>query len=740
LPDGTENRYDYDATGQLVGITDAGERHILLRRNRRGQVIARRDPAGHWLHFHYDTFGRMQALENEQGEQYRFGYDALHRLTDEHDLIGQQKHYQYDVMGNVTQIKTTPGPCVDTPMPLSPQVTTFGYDKVGRLLFRENADYRTEYLYQPLSVTLRRVPMAIWHEAERTGTTARVEYQDALTFTYDKVGQLVREASARGDYQHHYDVLGNITRTELPHQRAFEYLYYGSGHLQQTQWRDNAQLTVLTEYQRDRLHRETLRTSGALDNETGYDCRGRITHQVARQMNASQFVIPVIDRRYRWDKRNQLIERSVSYGQTGEVFTAGHWYYHNYQYDPLGQLTAHLGSVQTEHFLYDAAANLLTRPHTEAPHNQVQGSDKYDYRYDGFGRMVSRYEKGSSSGQRYHYDSDHRIIAVDIDQGPLGYQRAEYRYDILGRRIEKRLWKASAIANMVTYHQHEPDEVYSFGWVGMRLVSEHSSAAPHTTVYHAYNDQSYTPLARIECTDNPLNPQRAIYYTHSSLSGLPEALTNSEGEIVWQGQYSAWGYLQRQTRPTSTFNREQNLRFQGQYFDKETGLHYNTFRYYAPDLGRFTQQDPIGLAGGINLYAYAPNALTWVDPWGHCAVKLSKNMVADGTPRPANTAAHHIVGDTSKGAQPARDILKKHGIDVDDARNGVFLPNRNNVDEALSGIKHNGRHPDKYIDAVNRRIIKADDVGGKQGVLDELSKINDILSSARRDASWYTIL
>ncbi|NBN16280.1 MULTISPECIES: RHS domain-containing protein, partial [unclassified Proteus (in: enterobacteria)] len=49
------------------------------------------------------------------------------------------------------------------------------------------------------------------------------------------------------------------------------------------------------------------------------------------------------------------------------------------------------------------------------------------------------------------------------------------------------------------------------------------------------------------------------YYTHSSLSGLPEALTNSEGEIVWQGQYSAWGHLQRQTRPTSTFNREQNL-------------------------------------------------------------------------------------------------------------------------------------------------------------------------------------
>ncbi|MCU9588894.1 RHS repeat-associated core domain-containing protein [Proteus mirabilis] len=485
-------------------------------------------------------------------------------------------------------------------------------------------------------------------------------------------------------------MLGNITRTELPHQRAFEYLYYGSGHLQQTQWRDNEQLTVLAEYQRDRLHRETLRTSGALDNETGYDCRGRITHQVARQMNASQFVTPVIDRRYRWDKRNQLIERSVSYGQTGEVFTAGHWYYHSYQYDPLGQLTAHLGSVQTEHFLYDAAANLLTRPHTEAPHNQVPHSDRFDYRYDGFGRMVSRYEKGSSSGQRYHYDSDHRIIEVDIDQGPLGYQRGEYRYDILGRRIEKRLWKASAIANTVTYHQHEPDEVYTFGWVGMRLVSEHSSAAPHTTVYHAYNDQSYTPLARIECTDNPLNPQRAIYYTHSSLSGLPEALTNSEGEIVWQGQYSAWGHLQRQTRPTSTFNREQNLRFQGQYFDKETGLHYNTFRYYAPDLGRFTQQDPIGLAGGINLYAYAPNPLTWVDPWGWAEFDVDSYENLRAAVKGGNTGldAHHsgqkaIMADLVSGYDPKTApaiLVSKSGHTV--SKEGVGIVSRSKINSS----------------------------------------------------------
>ncbi|WP_306475297.1 RHS repeat-associated core domain-containing protein, partial [Erwinia amylovora] len=61
---------------------------------------------------------------------------------------------------------------------------------------------------------------------------------------------------------------------------------------------------------------------------------------------------------------------------------------------------------------------------------------------------------------------------------------------------------------------------------------------------------------------------------------------------------------------------DQPLRYAGQYADSETGLHYNLFRYYEPDVGRFTTQDPVGLAGGLNLYAYAPNPYGWVDPLG----------------------------------------------------------------------------------------------------------------------------
>ncbi|WNO61015.1 RHS repeat-associated core domain-containing protein [Rheinheimera sp. MMS21-TC3] len=93
--------------------------------------------------------------------------------------------------------------------------------------------------------------------------------------------------------------------------------------------------------------------------------------------------------------------------------------------------------------------------------------------------------------------------------------------------------------------------------------------------------------------------------------GTPLSLTDSDNNIVWQAQYSVFG------KAIVTVNKIDNpIRFQGQYFDNESGLHYNHFRYYDPTTGRFISQDPIGLIGGINHYQYAPNHINWVDPLG----------------------------------------------------------------------------------------------------------------------------
>ena len=113
-------------------------------------------------------------------------------------------------------------------------------------------------------------------------------------------------------------------------------------------------------------------------------------------------------------------------------------------------------------------------------------------------------------------------------------------------------------------------------------------------------------------------------------------MTDDEGNIVWQASYRSWGEIEK----LAVNDVEQNLRFQGQYFDCETEFHYNTFRYYDPSCGRFISQDPIGLEGGSNLYLYALSPITWVDPLGLSAcpmrevsgTKLFGKGQKDGTP------------------------------------------------------------------------------------------------------------
>jgi RHS repeat-associated protein len=99
--------------------------------------------------------------------------------------------------------------------------------------------------------------------------------------------------------------------------------------------------------------------------------------------------------------------------------------------------------------------------------------------------------------------------------------------------------------------------------------------------------------------------------------GTPQELTDHEGNVAWAAQYKAWGQAKEVISEAARQAGISNpIRFQGQYFDEETGLHYNRHRYYDPAIGRFVSSDPIGLLGGSNLHQYAPNPFEWVDPLG----------------------------------------------------------------------------------------------------------------------------
>ncbi|MGX2951369.1 RHS repeat domain-containing protein [Ursidibacter sp. B-7004-1] len=109
---------------------------------------------------------------------------------------------------------------------------------------------------------------------------------------------------------------------------------------------------------------------------------------------------------------------------------------------------------------------------------------------------------------------------------------------------------------------------------------------------------------------------------------MPRELTDEDGKLCWYGDYSGWGKIKNEYALVE--NIHQPFRLQNQYCDTETGLHYNFFRYYEPNIGRFTQLDPIGLVGGENLYGFGADSINWIDPLGLRGV-LRPNIYRRGT-------------------------------------------------------------------------------------------------------------
>ena len=133
--------------------------------------------------------------------------------------------------------------------------------------------------------------------------------------------------------------------------------------------------------------------------------------------------------------------------------------------------------------------------------------------------------------------------------------------------------------------------------------------------YRHLQYDSYDPLAQVcNWTDEDGESRQQTHYFHCDQIGIPREMTDSEGNLVWFDNYTGWARLKEETRVTDSAY--QPFRLQNQYYDEETGLHYNFFRYYEPDAGRFINQDPIRLIGGDNLYQFADNIQKWNDPLG----------------------------------------------------------------------------------------------------------------------------
>lgn len=657
-PDGGATFYAYNPLGLVASITDPAGRTTRYRYDGLSQIRERIDPLGNTLRYHYDGERNLIGLTNEAGERYHLAYDHNERLIEEIGFDGRTTRYRYDGAGHLIERLAI---MRDGENARILQQTRYTRDPLGRLLSADNGAERTSYRYDALG---RPVEAANSHRC--------------LAWRYDPAGRLLEDWQDGMRLQHAYDAVGRRTHTVLPGGEALDYRFDPIGQLESVRY--NGQ--TLIRIKRDASGREMARRFGnQVETAQLYDPQGRLVAQKTVKRpdpwagdNLQRFLLAEIFE-HKPPVEREINQRLYYYNSAGQLARIddtrrGQTRYH---YDPLDRLLQVQGPLP-ETLIHDPAHNLLAAAADEVSAQQqaqrtaaqgnrlaVFGDARYDYDAHG-NRTESRSGKDGALTTTYRYDADNQLIEVSTPQDTV-----TFAYDPLGRRIEKTSGAGAT----------------RFLWNGDVLLQEQftpaddAPGAASSTTY-LFEPNSFKPLALLK--------DGQPYYYHLDHLGTPLELTDARGELVWVGSYKSYGNLALQHAAQIP----QPLRFQGQYCDDETGLHYNRFRYYDPDCGRFIHQDPIGLLGGTNNYQYVPNPTGWVDPLGLTAVKEDPARAAK-----ALTIPQHYVFHATTNVGATRGVLS--GIDPrflnPSSRFGAAFYIASSPNTALAELAHHGAAP-----------------------------------------------
>lgn len=340
---------------------------------------------------------------------------------------------------------------------------------------------------------------------------------------------MLEEYTPTGWLAHTYDEFGNRVSTTISGERTIDWLHYGSGHVHQIRV-DGA---AITNIERDDLHREVLRTQGRLTRQFGYDAVGRRARFAAQRGAA---VEALLAKQWQYDATGDVIQkRDQRYGTT------------SYRYDSTGRIEQSMGpGLPSEVFRWDAAANLVSSDHPGGyvEHNRLKMFEDKRFEYDAYGRLVRKLSgHGPAKELNLEYDDWNQLKTV-VTKDRLGIATTHFEYDAFGRRIRKLNGGYAST---------------DFLWDGMRLVQEtyHDRQGEEALTY-LYEANSYVPLARIDQgkpAANDADTRDAVYYFHNDVSGLPEELTDADGELIWQARYKVWGNATQRRRSGSRGHR-----------------------------------------------------------------------------------------------------------------------------------------------------------------------------------------
>ncbi|MBO9728535.1 MAG: hypothetical protein J7623_07860 [Chitinophaga sp.] len=637
-PLGVTTTFEYEQ-GLMSRITNALGAVTRLQHNAQhllSQVIL---PNGNRIQYHYDFLGRVTKITDATGTLLERQYNLLNNPIQETDSTGTTAKLEYDSMGNAIAVSNRQqavalrynffGEVMERRQ--GNAVIQFGYDKEGQLVhiinehremyrFERDAEGRVttekgfdgltrQYIRNAGGLVMRAIlPDGSQEAYEYTaaGKISTVYYEkdgSSETFGYNAMGELISAENSDASVQFQRDLLGFVTQESSNGEvvqseynqlgqrvalksslgAAITMQYYSAmsrlGQIEANGWRAQLKhndLGLVTE----------RNMPGHVSQQNLYDRSGRLIEQLTASGNKRQ------QRRYTWDGDRLS---GINDSATGDK---------QFRHDIYGNLAEVIyGDGSLEYRIPDTVGNLFETP-TQKDRTYDKGgrllrSKNTTYKYDQLGNLVRKEEPGSQAWQ-YQWNPAGRLESVVRPNG----EQVSFKYDALGRRIEKR-------------YKHT---ITRWVWDGNKPLHEWKEfdakeSSADDLITWVFNENSFAPAAKIKG-----NRRYTIITDHL---GTPIQGYDETGDLIWQREIDSYGNV-KMLRGDAGFC---NYLYPGQVVDVETGLAYNRFRYYLPEVGLYISQDPIRLASGEpDLYSYVKDTTNTVDVLG-----LAPCRIVNGT-------------------------------------------------------------------------------------------------------------
>ena len=685
---------NYDVQDNLTMVTDANGGQTSYVYDDLGNLLSETSPDTGTRSYTHDAAGNVISLLDAKSQSFVYSYDALNRLvnvdapgadddiTNIYDVCDHGKgllcrsqrniatlSYRYNAFGDISIIEQV----INTWPGYNQAVNSmdYGYDTAGRL--------------------------------------KSISYPSGAVITYD------------------YDAAGNIDTVSLSKDGVGTVL---SQNISYRPFDDNGSqdygngLSVL-DY-KDVAYRPLISGTPMLyfDYFSSYDANGNPTNGITLDSGL------YLTQNYSFDEHDRL---DISSGLFGDF---------DYDYDKVGNRIRLLQDGAVTESSYQPQTNLMVKHANE------------NILMDANGNTLNLH------GMTLSYTADNRLKSLGVN--------ASYRYNGLGQRVAKKI-KSGVVATTRTYLygqsgellaeigpkgdvfreyiylngkplallEHIPDsnenfliadidgdgnisiEDYILWYVDYYMTGDISKDVNGDGALDNLDASILVNCALASDSCRAASYNTAIYYIHNDHLGTPKVLTNEAGQPVWRALADPFGKATvDEDVDGDGQNVVMNFRFPGQYYDAESGLHYNYFRTYDPETGRYITSDPIGLLGGVNTYGYVGgNPLFWTDPLGLAGSRRGGGgRVGSGSGMYLlgsgwNTARQNTINNNRFEQRQYQDALRRlaeqNRTNIIDPINIADLPNSNgNIRDFMMEISDFLPLPSgvrEFLEEMNRR-------------------------------------